>query len=422
MTNANMPSETPVEGFIGGFSGKFIAFSRLVARRFANDGGMRIAASLSYTSLLALVPLGAIAFAVLKAFPVFDNIRDRLQSLVFETFLPETIANVQEYFVTFVGKAGGLTAIGIVALAVIAIMLLATIEAALNDIFRVKSTRAFIPRMMMFWAVMTLGPLLMGGSLSLATYLFALTKTVGVDQFTGFGWLMTSLLPSVLAIFAFTVFYAIVPYRPVKVVHALIGGICAGVLFAFVRKGFALYVTAFPAYQTLYGALSTVPIFLIWMYLSWAVVLVGAEITAALPEWGTVRAAQAFRELSPARRLEAAVRVLEILWRQSLGESVVSELGALKGDELDDGVAEYTTETLDALRQAGFVALSEDDHWLIARDLSKLTLRELAHGLKLAPDPADLSRGGVEAWQPRLKSALERSSDGWKMGVDNLFH
>lgn len=418
MTDANKPAESALEGFIGGFLGKFIAFSRLVGRRFASDGGMRIAASLSYTSLLALVPLGTIAFAVLKAFPVFDDIRDRMQSLVFETFLPETIANVQEYFVSFVGKASGLTAIGIVALAVISIMLLATIEAALNDIFRVKSKRAFIPRMMMFWAVMTMGPLLMGASLSLATYLFALTQTVGGDQFTGFGWLMTSLMPSVLAMFAFTVFYAIVPYRPVKIKHALIGGISAGILFAFVRKGFALYVSAFPAYQTLYGALSTVPIFLIWMYLSWAVVLIGAEIAAAMPEWGKMRAVQAYRDLPPAARLEAAVQVLEILWRQSR-EGQAGDSGET---ELEGSVGEHTADTLDELRQAGFVALSQNEQWLLARDLSKLTLAELAHGLKLAPNPAELSRGGSEAWQPRLKAALERSTDGWKQGVENLFH
>lgn len=339
----------------GGFIADFLSFSRLVFRRFANDGGMRIAASLSYTSLLALVPLGAIAFAILKAFPVFDSIRDRLQGLVFETFLPETINNVQEYFVDFVGKAGGLTAIGIIALAAVAIMLLATIESALNDIFRVKSKRAFIPRMMMFWAVLTMGPMLLGGSLSLATYLFAITKMTDVSQLSSIGWLITRMIPTILAVIAFSVFYAIVPFRPVKVSHALIGGLSAGLLFAVVRKGFAIYVEAFPAYQTLYGALSTIPMFLIWMYFSWAVVLIGAEVTASLPEWGKKGNSDKLQSLPPGRRLEMALMVLEILFHNSRGQSGIN-VGDKSVDDLLAGDyaagSDIFTETLDELRQA----------------------------------------------------------------------
>ncbi len=393
----------------------FLAFFKLVFRRFGNDGGMRIAASLSYTSLLALVPLGVIAFSVLKAFPVFDSIRDRLQGMVFDAFLPETINNVQEHFTEFVGKAGGLTAIGIVALAAVAIMLLATIEAALNDIFRVKAKRAFIPRMMMFWAVLTMGPLLLGGSLSLATYLFALTemaKIAEVSQLSGIAWLITRLIPTALAIFAFSVFYAIVPFRPVKVSHALIGGLSAGLLFALVRKGFAIYVQAFPAYQTLYGALSTIPIFLIWMYFSWAVVFIGAEVTASLPEWGKKRATGGLKSLTPALRLEAALQVLEVLWRQSRGEEINADDGKTNSD--------IFAETMDELRQVGIVALSNDDKWLLNRDLTSLTLSELAYGLSLAPNADDVTSAGT-AWQTRFKSSLDRSTDGWNKDVAGLF-
>ena len=399
----------------------FLAFSRLVFRRFGNDGGMRIAASLSYTSLLALVPLGVIAFSVLKAFPVFDSIRDRLQGMVFDAFLPETITNVQEHFTEFVGKAGGLTAIGIVALAAVAIMLLATIESALNDIFRVKAKRAFIPRMMMFWAVLTMGPLLLGGSLSLATYLFALTemaKIAEVSQLSGVAWLITRLIPTVLAIFAFSVFYAIVPFRPVKVSHALIGGLSAGLLFALVRKGFAIYVQAFPAYQTLYGALSTIPIFLIWMYFSWAVVFIGAEVTASLPEWGKKRATGGLKSLTPALRLEAALQVLEVLWRQSRGEEMSRGSEADTDDEKTS--SDILLETMDELRQAGIVALSNDDKWLLNRDLTSLTLSELAYGLGLAPNADDVTSAGA-TWQTRFKSALDRSTDGWNKDVVGLF-
>jgi len=163
------------------------AFIRLVLKRFGRDQCMRIAAALSYTSLLALVPLGAIAFAILKAFPVFDNIEEQIKSLLFENFLPESVDGAQTYFDQFIGQTEGLTAIGIVVLAVTAIMLLWTIEGALNSIFHVKATRPFVPRLMMFWAVITLGPILLGGRLSLATYFYALSPWAGAEKIPGLG-------------------------------------------------------------------------------------------------------------------------------------------------------------------------------------------------------------------------------------------
>lgn len=407
MTNPEAPRQA--------FLDNFTAFLRLVLSRFGRDGGMRIAAALSYTSLLALVPLAAIAFAVLKAFPVFQDLQGRIQALVFENFLPETISDVSEHFTGFVSNAADMTAIGVIALAVVAIMLLATIETALNDIFRVHHKRAFVPRMMVFWAVLTMGPILLGGSISVATYLFALSKTVGVDQLSGFGWFVTQMLPTVLTVFAFSVFYAIVPNRPVRMYHALIGGLVAGILFALVRKGFAIYIVAFPAYQTLYGALSTIPIFLIWMYLSWAVVLIGAEVTAVLPEWGRPAREGEALLVGPTQRLEAALVVLETLWRQRRGETTA-------GPEDEDSPlnADVTSEVLDDLRGAGFVALADDEQWFLKRDLGSATLGDLARALSLTPDAGAVGRGEY-VWQERLQTALANTG-GWNIHLQDLFN
>lgn len=374
------------------------AFIQLVLKRFGRDQCMRIAAALSYTSLLALVPLGAIAFAILKAFPVFDNIQDQIKSLLFQNFLPESVDGAQTYFDQFIGQTEGLTAIGIVVLAVTAIMLLGTIEGALNSIFHVKATRPFIPRLMMFWAVITLGPLLLGGSLSLATYFFALTQWTGAHKIPGLTGVVTQLLPGALAIFAFSLFYAIVPYRPVKAWHALIGGISAGLLFGLLRRLFGLYIAAFPAYQTIYGALATVPIFLIWMYLSWAVVLIGAEIAASLPEWGRARMAENFDDMASARRLDAALVALERLWRKGRGEEVFHPTRNPKREDV-------LAQALEALRQAGFVALSDKEEWLLVRDPETLCIADVAHGLGVAPNPDDLAVGGPP-WRKYLKESL----------------
>ena len=378
---------------------EFLAFMRLVVSRFGHEGGMRIAAALSYTSLLALVPLGAIAFAILKAFPVFDNIQDQIKELVFNNFLPDSVSDAQAYFDQFIGQTQGLTAVGIVALAVTAIMLLNTIEGALNTIFQVKAKRPFLPRMLMFWAVITLGPLLLGGSLSLRTYLYTLTEWTGVDAIPGIGGFMTSLLPSVLGVVAFTVFYLIVPYRPVRLLHALIGGISAGVLFGILRQVFALYFAAFPAYQTIYGALATIPIFLIWMYLSWALVLIGAVIAASLNEWGRAHAAETFDALPPARKLDAALVSIERLWRKGRGEDEI--IHPTSNPKREDILA----QSLEALRMHGFAGMSDDGGWFLKRDPETLTIASLANGMGLAPNPGDLPVGGPP-WRGQLKETL----------------
>jgi len=379
-------------------STELFAFIRLILKHFGRDQCMRIAAGLSYTSLLALVPLGAIAFAILKAFPIFDNIENQIKALLFENFLPESVEGARTYFDQFIGQTEGLTAIGIIALAVTAILLLSSIEAALNSIFHVKATRPLVPRLMMFWAVLTLGPLLLGGSLSLGAYLYALSEWVGADKIPGLGGTVTRLLPSILAIFAFTVFYAIVPYRPVRAMHALVGGISAGLLFGVLRKLFAFYMSAFPAYHTIYGALATVPIFLIWMYLSWAVVLLGAEITASLPHWGRARIAEGFDDMAPARKLDAALAAIERLWRKGRGEVVVHPT---RNPRREDALA----QALESLRQAGVVALSDREEWLLIRDPEVLRIADVAHGLGLAPNPGDLPAGGPP-WRGALKDSL----------------
>ncbi len=402
MSDSKNPTGTPEpepELMNRSFMDEFQAFSRLVLKRFGQDQCMRISAALSYTTLLALVPLGAIAFAILRAFPVFDDIQGQIKSLLFKNFLPDSVEGAGAYFDQFIGQTEGLTAVGIIALAVTAIMLLSTIEAALNAIFHVKTQRPFVPRLLMFWAVLTLGPLLLGGSLSLGTYLMFVSEWMGADKVPGLGGLAARLTPGILAVFAFTVFYAIVPYRPVKIRDALIGGLAAGVLFGLGRKLFALYITSFPAYQTIYGAVSMLPIFLIWMYVSWAIVLIGAEITANMAHWGRAHAAESYDQLSPARQLEASLAALENLWRESRGvDDINPGRSRARADEL--------AEALEVLRQNGFTGVSDNGAWLLVRDPETVTISDLAHGLGLSPNPGDLPQGG-RSWRAELRTSLE---------------
>ncbi|MCH7486920.1 MAG: YihY family inner membrane protein [Proteobacteria bacterium] len=258
------------------------AFLAYAWKRFVDDRCLGIAATLSYTSLLALVPLAAIAFAVLAVFPVFEGVREEIQAFVFKNFMPDTGERLADTFDGFVNNAGGLTTVGIAGLVVTAVMLLATIGSTLNTIFRVPRPRRLVARLLVYLAVLTLGPLVVGASILLATNIPAMA---GFDAFTRPLGRLGGVVPALIAVAAFTLLYAVVPNRTVAWRNAIAGGVAAGILFSILRWAFGMYLVYFPEYRTIYGALSTVPIFLVWMYLSWAVILFGAVLTASLADW-----------------------------------------------------------------------------------------------------------------------------------------
>ncbi len=260
------------------------AFMAYVWRRFVDDRCLGIASTLSYTSLLALVPLAAIGFAVLAAFPVFEGAREDIHSFVFENFMPDTGERFAEYFDGFVDNAGRLTTIGIVGLVLTASMLLATIGSTFNTIFRARPRR-LLSRLLVYFAVLTLGPLVLGASVSLAVNISALARWAGFDGFTGLLERLSWFVPALIVVVAFSLLYAVVPNRRVAWRNAIAGGLAAGILFSTLRWAFGMYLVYFPIYRTIYGALSAVPIFLVWMYLSWAAVLIGAVVTVSLSEW-----------------------------------------------------------------------------------------------------------------------------------------
>ena len=187
-----------------------------------------MAAGLNYTSLLAIVPLTAIAFSMLAAFPVFSGVREILLDSVFSNLLLQTADATKDYFNQFIQNTTTLSAVGIVALAATAVLLLGTIEADMNTIFRVVRPRALVPRLLVFWALLTLGPLLLGASFSLSTYFFAATKWVGINTNSGLIAFFGTFLPTIMIILMLTVFYVIIPNRPISLTAGLSGALIAG--------------------------------------------------------------------------------------------------------------------------------------------------------------------------------------------------
>jgi len=252
-------------------------------KRCKEDNITISAGHLAYVTLLSLVPFIMVTFTIMSAFPAFASVRSKLEHFVFSNFVPTASDVVHKYMTDFVGNASQMSAIGILSLLVVALMLISNVDKTLNRIWRTQSDRPIVYTFAIYWMVITLGPLLIGSSVVVSSYLTGLAAFT--EEYTpGLGTFLLSLVPSGAAMIAFTILYMVVPNRRVFARHALVGAIVATIAFEITKSGFALYVTNFPSYELIYGALAVVPILFLWVYLSWIIVLFGAEFTCSLGE------------------------------------------------------------------------------------------------------------------------------------------
>ncbi|MGR5144098.1 virulence factor BrkB family protein [Photobacterium sp. DNB23_23_1] len=261
----------------------FMAFSGYLYHRVGHDRLTVTAGSMAYVTLLSLVPLITVVLSALSSFPVFAGLGELLQNFVIENFVPAAGEVVKQYLNEFVANAGKMTAVGVAALFVVAMMLISSIDKSLNYIWRVHEKRRPVISFSIYWMVLTLGPILVGSSIAVSSYLGSL-NLLGSEAVNGLLQRSLRWLPVIMSSMAFLVLYLLVPNTKVHFRHALVGAVIASVLFELSKKGFALYITNFPSYQVIYGALAVVPILFVWVYLCWCIVLFGAEITASLGE------------------------------------------------------------------------------------------------------------------------------------------
>jgi membrane protein len=259
--------------------------AQFAAKRSSEDRIPQVAGSLTFTTMLSLVPLATVAFALFTAFPIFAQFQVSLQQFLADHLMPDQFnSQIFKYLNQFASKAKGLTTVGMIVLFVTSVATMMTVESAFNVIWRVRKARPIAQRVLAYWAILTLGPILIGVSLSISSYLFTQSMTYTAAQRITplIEWALTgAALP--LTVLAFTLLYVFLPNCRVEWRDAIVGGVAAAIAFEIAKRGFGFYIRRIPTYTAVYGAFAVVPLFLLWMYLSWFITLAGAMIASALP-------------------------------------------------------------------------------------------------------------------------------------------
>jgi membrane protein len=336
--------------------------AQTLRERFREDHLGLTASSLTFTTILALVPFFTVALAVFTAFPIFGKLQDALQGWLVSSLVPDSISRqVLGYLTQFASKASSLGAAGFSILLATALALILTIDRTLNDIWRVQRLRPLGQRVLIYWAAITLGPLLMGASLALTSYVMSASGGLVKRLPDGVQLLFDSIQFVVLA-GGMAALYHYVPNTPVKWRHAWTGGLFVAVCIELAKKVLAVYLGKVPTYSVVYGAFATLPILLVWIYVAWVIVLLGAVVTAYLP---SLLAGVARRGTVAGWTFQLAVEVLQQLHRvrhqplKGLRPSQLAQLLRVDGLQLAPVLEALTA--LDWVGQVNDAAVGEAD-------------------------------------------------------------
>jgi membrane protein len=376
------------------------AFGVFLWQRFGDDRCPQSAGALAFTTLISLVPVTAAILGVLSSFPVFARWQADLTTFVFNNFVPAAGSTVQSYLTEFANNASQATAIGVVVLLASAISLMTSIEDAFNRIWRVATARSAASRFLMYWTALSLGPLLLVAALALSSYLFALPLVAGYEAQLGLKARLLNLLPFLIVWVALFASYLIIPNRNVRARDAAVGSLLAALLFEAAKRGFAFYLGQVTSYEQVYGALAVIPVFMLWIYLSWLVVLLGASVCAAISAF---EYRGLHERLAPGHEFTGLLCVVNhFVDAQRAGQGLHTEdLRRRERFLTDDLLQRYLSD----LHLAGMVRRTDHGEWVLARSLDSVTLFDLyAAGLYRLP----LSEAPQQSASCRLPAQLSR--------------
>ena len=384
-------------------------FIRYSSRQFYLQNGLQIASSLAYATLLSIVPLVIVMFGFFGGLPLLEGVSESIQAFVFSNFVPSFGDTVQKYILDSSIKASQLTITGSILLLAIAIMLMATIDSAFNHIWRISRRRNPLSRFLVYWAVLTLGPLLVGAGLVSTSYLLSLPVISDVDSALQIRTRLLSWLPFLSTWLAFALVYILVPNGYVNRLHALIGSLFSALLFEFAKYGFGIYVMAMTTYETIYGAIAIIPLFLVWIYVSWVIVLLGAHITFCFSSFQTEQ--EKCGVYGTGWEFRDAFRIIGQLWSaQKHGNSL--DIPGLKRRGITLPQAEVD-EIFEHLLREKWVNYTSSGDWILTRDLAALTLYDLQKILHCR-FPFEGIKNPRDGWERSLQSFFETCHDEMK--------
>lgn len=374
-------------------------FARLFAARFGATRCPQVAASLAFTTLLALVPLLTVAIALFSNFPGVAKLGLSLKVFLLENLLPDRAGRIiTTYALQFSQKAAGLTLIGTALLVAAALMLLLTINRVFDQIWGVRRPRPLFARLSVYWFALTLGPIALGAGVVATGHLVA-TSAQLAGRATWLADLAAKSVPFILLASLFSLLYYAVPNHRVRPLHAFAGGVAAAAAFVVMQQLFGLFIARFPTYTLIYGTFAVLPIFLVWLYLSWLVILLGALIAATIP---TFLDRDAVIPPFPGQRAWAALTLLLALAEgQRGGPLPFAEMQAHSGLTAAD-----CEDLLGAMSEEGWVVRTEDGHWVLCRQADDLRLAEIVERFALSSAAWDAAPGKAAAAAGRLRAAL----------------
>lgn len=381
---------------------QFILF---VINRFEADKCRQNAGSLTYTTLFAVIPMLTVFLVIVSSIKALAPARQQMQQYIYANLLPRSGVAVEQYLNNFAEKSSNLTVIGVLILFITAVLMLSTIEDAFNQIWRVKKARGGIIGFMRYWTILSLGPILLGSAFALSSTVSSmnfLNNNIAGYEMNGAFWLW--LISSVLTCLGFSVLYWTVPNQSVPIRSAFIAGTFSGVVFEILKQIFGIIMSNFTSYELIYGAFAAFPIFLLWVFLSWNIILLGVEVSYALT---------AFHATSNISRhpVLAMLDILELFYnKQKVGLEVTDSEGI---SILGRGEIERWSEYITLLEDKDIVKRTQDEHYVLCRNLSQIDFWSLYKSMPY-PLPRREDLGNIhpdDTWIKVIGPALLQSDD-----------
>lgn len=380
---------------------RWFHFLRFLIRHFFEDNCQQKAASLTYTTMLSIVPILTVLLMILSSVPALASVRAQIYEIIYSNLLPQSSLQVSTYINSFAEKSTNLTAIGIMILFVTTIMTLTTVERAFNQIWRVDNRSAGIKSILRYWTIITLGPLVLGTAFIVSSAVQSLSFLN--RQIAGYGidWSFWVQIVSIgITTAGFIGMYWFIPKARVPAKSAVIAGVIVAVVFELLKHVFGSVMTNFTSYEAIYGAFAAIPIFLLWIYLSWNLILLGVEISYTLTIFET-------EEVYPRHPLLSLLDMLNLVYSRHLKGEATSE------QELRDVLGRKELPKwyiyLNYLKDSNLITATEHDEYVLKKDLSKMTLWDFYSTLPYPlPIKDELDEMGVEDQKPWLSLLIER--------------